>query len=549
MDHVANVLRPACLLAALVLLLVAFWPGVRSVGSGIYATYGRSGLVSVTGDLLVYAVLFGIIAWAAVQLGVNLKDNYVRGRAVTLIAPVQTGTSDTGNAEGVKLAQILSANLSAIAVSAELSLPSEAEFKLFRDSQAFKQLPTGTDGAKDGLDIIFSITRIGNAPVVSSLSLDANTKFQVSGTDLTPYIAWLVNRFRRHNSLELTVLDLKPGRKLIWNLDTAQSNWESMTLDSTTTDAALEEFTWKYAHSLAAKSQNSATFRTLSSQQYRTIVHAYALYADAIRAAGTSPDQDMHLAFGRVLDLLETGTDPGPSPSNAQPSATPPAITAAGGTSGQSTPTNAPVKEVTAQWWELSKSFAVVASLARRQESARLYAKQALALLAKVDKKDRPNDAVIAALQVFASGVTTSKSIPSTEKTAVIFLTKEPLQAITPNDGVNDNDKDVRITTREKVPLFELKHRVTGPVSVLEAVQLSGLPDKARLVLDLPLQILNSPALPKLISESLNPSETVIYTRADAEAAQSLQQNYTGSTVNPAGKLSGQAIREHELER
>jgi hypothetical protein len=474
-------------------------------------------------------VLFGIVAWAAVQLAVNLADDYIAGRSVTIVAPVHIGTSDVGNVQGMKLAQILSADLSAIAVSAERSLPSDAEFKSFRASQAFKQLPDGTEDTKGGLDTIFSTTRIGNAPVVDSLNLDASTKFQVSGTDLTPYISWLINRFRKHNALELTLLDLKPGRKVIWNVDTARSSWDTMTLDSQTDEAAIDEFTWTYAHLLAARSQNASAFKTLSGQQYRTIVRAYALYADAIRAAGIDPDRDMRSVFGRILTLLETGVD--------------------SGASGQAAPSGAPVKEVTAQWWELSKSFAVIASLAGQQKAAVTYAEQALALLNGVTE-NKPDKTVISALKAVASGVTPSKPTQPTEKpdrSAVIFLTATPLPTITPNEAVTDKDNEVRTTGIGQIDLFELKQPITGAVSALEAVQLPSLPAKARLVLNLPLEILNSPALPKLISDDLDPSQTVIYTRADAKAAGDLQKKYSGATVHREGMLTPDKIRETEI--
>jgi len=401
-----NLPRPVWLVAAFGLLLIAAWPDVRGFRNGIYAAYGRTGFASVAGDLLVYAVLFGVLVWAAVQLSANLADDYIAGRLATLIAPIQLDTSDPGNAEGMKLAQILSANLSAIAASAERSLPSNDEFTSFKGSQAFKQLPGGgTEDVKDGLDTIFSTTRIGNAPVMDSLNLDANSKFQVAGTDLTPYITWLINRFRQHNALELTVRHPNVGRRLIeliWNLDTARSSWDTMTLDSPTDEAAIEEFTWTYAHSLAARSQKSTAFKTLSGQQYCIIVRAYALYAEAIRAAGREPDRDMRQAFGRILTLLETGVDPGPSLNNAQPGATSPSDATRAGC-GQSAPPSESVKEVTAQWWELSKSFAVIASLAGQGQKASFYANQALELLQRVTK-NRPKKAVFAALQAFASG-------------------------------------------------------------------------------------------------------------------------------------------------
>lgn len=132
MDYVMNLPRTALLIAAFVLLLIVIWPGIRDLWFGIYATFSRSGFVSVTGDLLIYAVLFGIIAWAALQFSANLADGYMDGRPVRFIGPVQVATSDAANADGAKLAQLLSINLSAIALNAERSLPSGPEFSLFR---------------------------------------------------------------------------------------------------------------------------------------------------------------------------------------------------------------------------------------------------------------------------------------------------------------------------------------------------------------------------------------------------------------------------------
>jgi hypothetical protein len=207
------------------------------------------------------------------------------------------------------------------------------------------------------------------------------------------------------------------------------------------------------------------------------------------------------------------------------------------------------VKEVTAQWWELSKNFAVIASLAGQQQKASIYANQALALLKSVTKH-KPNKAVVAALQAFVSEDTASKPaqlIGNRNRSAVIFLTTEPLPVIAPNEGTNDDSGKVRTTATNNIDLFELLRRITGPVSALEAVRLSGLPSKGRLVLALPLEILRSPALPKLISESLDPSETVIYTRAEAEAVEALQKNYPGARVHPEGTLTPEEIRKLEI--
>lgn len=546
-DYVVSMSRTIYIFVALVLVLIAIWPSLGDLGSGIYTTYARNGFVSVAGDLFIYVVLFGIILWAAVQLGTNLVENYVSGRPVTLIAPIRIGAPDAENAEGVKLAQILSADLSILAVSAERSVPSTPEFDLFKKSQAFAQLPKGTGDGKDGLNLIFSTTPIGNAPVVDSLNLATNTKFEVSGTDLTPYIAWLINKFRRNNQLELTITDLKPGRKLFWNLDTARSGWDNLTLRCSTNDAAVEEFTWKYAHSLASRSpsQKSAAFHALSARQYRTIVRAYALYGDAIRDAGLNPDRQMGSTFTRILQLMETGVDPGPPLSEAQPNTT---SAPASEACEQPASTDASVKEVAALWWELSKSFAVLASLAGQHDKARTYAQLALALLPR--EKDRPDKSVISALEAFVPEIIPSKSTPSTAKpdrSPVIFLTTKPLPVINPKE-TDDIDENVRSTLEGKIQLFELKQPISGTVSALEAVQLSGLPCKARLILNLPLEIIKSPALPKLIKDDLNPSETIIYTRADAAAVAYLQQNYPGATVCDQGQLTSEAIRKNEMK-
>lgn len=263
------------------------------------------------------------------------------------------------------------------------------------------------------------------------------------------------------------------------------------------------------------------------------------------------PDKDMRPEFDRILALLETGIDPGPPSTNFQPGIAPPS-SPTGGAPEQSASSCAPVKEVTARWWELSKSFAVIASLAGKQDVARTYASQALALLDTVSEKAKPDKAVIVAIQALASKATPSKPVPLTNepnRTAVIFLTTTPLGVITSNTQETNDEKDeIRTTTKGTIEVFEVKRPVTGPVSALEAVQLLGLPSKARLVLNLPLEILNSPALPKLISEGLDPSETIIYTRVDAKAAESLRQKYPHAKVHREGNIAPEAIRETEMK-
>ena len=84
-------------------------------------------------------------------------------------------------------------------------------------------------------------------------------------------------------------------------------------------------------------------------------------------------------------------------------------------------------------------------------------------------------------------------------------------------------------------------------MSALEAVQLPGLPNEARLVLDLPLETLKSPALPSLISEALSPREIIIYTRADASAVEELKKRYPAATIHAQETLTSEAIRAEVL--
>ncbi len=552
---------PGSLFLALagLMALVILRPGLGSLARGIQAAYGRSGLIPVAGDLLVYTMLFAILAWATAQLSLNLIDNYVPERPVALIAPVEIGSADKDNAEGVRLAKLLSANLSSIAVSAERSVPTDEEFQRFKGSQTYKGLP-GAEDTKGGFATIFSTIRIGGAPVIDTLGIDSNTKLQVSGTDLTPYVSWFLNRFRRHNALELTILSLKPDRKLIWNSDTARSRWNTMSITTESNDTAIEDFTWTYAHSLAVGIKTAPAFLSLTGAQYRTIVKAYSLFADAIRLGGQRQDGDLSPMFGRILDLLETGVDPQDPPAPSQPAAQVPAPVPAGpappppgppgampgnGTPAPVVTNTAAVNDVASHWWELSKSLAVIASLAGRPDKARTYANIALELT-KETTTDRDINLAKTALEKLGQPVK-PKGYQKTQNTDIILLSTSPLPAL--KDGVETKSlaPDIRRTTKGNIDLFELQTKITGPVSALEAVQHAVFPEQATLILDLPLEILKTPALPQLIKEDLQPATTLIYTRADPTAVTDLKSHYPGAKIDATGKPRPDTIRDLAL--